>query len=137
MSEVLASGRFVRLVREGMWEWAERVRANGVVVIAALTDDREVVLVEQHRIPVGRSVIELPAGLAGDVAGAEAEGLEAAAARELEEETGYRTGRLERLTAGAVGVGMTDKIGTDLVRAGNVASFAAPAPAPKKKKGLK
>jgi ADP-ribose pyrophosphatase len=45
--------------------------------------------VEQHRLPVGGPVIELPAGLCGDGPGASAEPLAEAACRELLEETGY------------------------------------------------
>lgn len=121
MSEVVAAGRFVRLVREGHWEWAERTNANGVVVIAAVTAEGNVLLVEQYRIPVGARVIEMPAGLAGDIVGAEDEALAIAAARELEEETGYRPGRVEILTSGPVSAGMTSEILTffrawDLVR---------------------
>jgi ADP-ribose pyrophosphatase len=121
MAEVVAAGRFVRLVREGHWEWAERTNASGVVVIAAVTAEGNVLLVEQYRIPVKARVVEMPAGLAGDVVGAEDEALAIAAARELEEETGYRPGRVEVLTAGPVSAGLTSEILTffrawDLVR---------------------
>ena len=95
----LAEGRFVRLVKldPGGWEYVERVNASGVVVIIALTHEQRVVLVEQHRPPIGARVIELPAGLAGDVSGEEDEPLARAAARELEEETGYRAAHIEAL----------------------------------------
>ncbi|MEN9932347.1 MAG: hypothetical protein RIS17_920, partial [Pseudomonadota bacterium] len=49
----------------------------------------------QYRVPLGRPCIELPAGLIGDDEGCEGESALAAAGRELEEETGYRAGRLE------------------------------------------
>lgn len=110
MAEVLSSGRYIRLVREGTWEWAERTNASGVVVVLATTPSDGLLFVEQHRIPVGGRVIELPAGLAGDVAGEEDEALERAAARELEEETGWRPSRVERLTGGPVSAGMTSEI---------------------------
>ncbi|MEZ4239775.1 MAG: NUDIX hydrolase [Myxococcota bacterium] len=123
MNEVLGSGRFLRLVREGGWEWAERTNASGVVGVAALTPDRCVLFVEQHRPPIGGRVLEMPAGLAGDLADAGDEALEQAAARELEEETGYRAGRLVWLCAGPVSAGMTSEVLTfyaayDLVRIG-------------------
>ena len=54
-------------------------------------------LVEQFRVPLQRRCLELPAGLIGDDAGAEGEDPLAAAARELEEETGYRADRIESL----------------------------------------
>lgn len=98
--EVLAQGRYLRLVRQGTWEYAERVGSSGIVGLVPVTDAGEIVLVEQFRVPTGRPVVELPAGLVGDVPGQEQEPLEAAAARELEEETGYRAGRLRRLFQG-------------------------------------
>lgn len=121
MPEMLATGRFIRLVREGHWEWAERTNTTGVVVIAAVTPEDRVLLVEQHRPPIGGPVIEMPAGLAGDIAGAEDEALEIAAARELEEETGYHAGRIVRCTTGPVSAGLTSEVMTffvarDLVR---------------------
>ncbi len=109
MPQVLASGRFVRLVRRDGWEWAERVRVSGVVVIAALTPEGRVLFVEQHRPPVDGPVIEFPAGLAGDLEGAADEALEDAARRELREETGYEAEALEHVTTGPVSAGMTSE----------------------------
>lgn len=86
---VLAEGKHLRLVQQGHWEFAERTKAKGAVVLVAVTDDGLLLLTEQFRVPVDKRVIELPAGLVGDVAGEEAEELEAAARRELLEETGY------------------------------------------------
>ena len=63
----LGRGRYLRLVRSNGWEWVERTNVTGVVVIAALTPADEILLVEQFRPPVGQSVVELPAGLAGDI----------------------------------------------------------------------
>jgi ADP-ribose pyrophosphatase len=54
-------------------------------------------------------VIELPAGLAGDVAGEEDEALEAAAHRELLEETGYRAKQLSRQFHGPPSAGITSE----------------------------
>jgi ADP-ribose pyrophosphatase len=122
MAEVLAEGRYVRLVREGTWEWAERVAATGAVLIAATTEAGEVVLVEQHRVPMGARVIELPAGLVGDHT--RGESTAEAAARELEEETGFRAGHLEEVTGGPISSGMTNETAalfraTGLVRVGD------------------
>ena len=73
-------GKFLEVHREGTWEYAARSRSIGAAVILALTDAREIILVEQFRVPFGRPCIELPAGLVGDeVAG---EGEAASAARE-------------------------------------------------------
>ena len=71
------------------WEYAVRPNCKGAVAILAVTEDRKVILVEQYRPPVNRKVIELPAGLAGDIPLQEDEPLVVAAKRELKEETGY------------------------------------------------
>src|SRR6185369_11163429 len=74
-----------------------RARNIRAAVILAITEAGEVVLVEQFRVPLGRACIELPAGLIGDDDSTPDEPAEAAAARELEEETGYRPGRMETI----------------------------------------
>lgn len=94
---VVASGKYIRLVRQGTWEFAERANASGVVAIVAVTPQQELVLTEQHRAAVDAMVIDLPAGLSGDIEGAEDEELEEAARRELEEETGFSVPSLARL----------------------------------------
>lgn len=101
--EVLCEGRFMRLVRRGHWEWAERTNARDAVVIVAVTDDGRLLLVEQHRIPVDARVIELPAGLVGDV-DRDASVLDTAR-RELIEETGYDAATFERLVHGPPSAG--------------------------------
>lgn len=95
--EVMWAGRFVIAKKKGKWEYVSRAREIRAAVILAITGDDEVVLVEQFRVPLGRVCIELPAGLIGDDEGAEGEAAEIAAARELEEETGYRPGRMETI----------------------------------------
>jgi ADP-ribose pyrophosphatase len=81
---VLHQGRYLRLVRQGTWEYVERLGISGIVGLIPVTPAAELVLVEQYRVPSGCRVVELPAGLAGDIAGQEHEPLELAAARELE-----------------------------------------------------
>jgi ADP-ribose pyrophosphatase len=88
-TRTLGAGRFLRLVAADRWEYVERINASGVAAVAAVTEDGRLLLVEQHRLPVGGPVIELPAGLCGDDAGASEEPLAEAACRELLEETGY------------------------------------------------
>lgn len=103
--QVLAEGKFLRLVRRGTWEFAQRTNNSGVVGIIATTDDGRLVLVEQFRVPVGRPCVELPAGLVGDEDPGET--AEATAARELEEETGYRAASVEYVTEGVSSAGLT------------------------------
>lgn len=90
-------GRFIAAVREGPWEYVRRTRGISAAVILAETDAREILLVEQNRIPIGRRCLELPAGLIGDDHGGEDDNVERAAARELEEETGYRASHIQPL----------------------------------------
>ena len=90
--ETMWEGRFVAARRRGKWEFAGRTRGIRAAVIIAEVDG-EVLLVEQYRVPLGMRCLELPAGLIGDDGVGET--VEAAAARELEEETGYRAGRIE------------------------------------------
>jgi ADP-ribose pyrophosphatase len=105
----IAEGRHLRLVRRGTWEFVDRMKGTGVVAIVALTDDGRLVLVEQFRAPLERSVIELPAGVAGDRHGIEDESLEAAARRELLEETGYEAGAMEAVLTAATSAGITNE----------------------------
>ena len=69
------------------------VRHPGAVSVVPVLDDGTVVLVRQFRAPLGREMLEIPAGKL-DVEG---EDLEAAARRELAEEVGFEAGSLELL----------------------------------------
>jgi ADP-ribose pyrophosphatase len=104
---ILAEGRFARLVAKAGWEWVERISTSRAVIIVAVTDDEQLVLVEQFRIPLDRRVIELPAGLVGDGADIAREDPGEAAQRELLEETGYQADRLEYLAEGPSSSGLT------------------------------
>lgn len=101
---VLASRRIyegrVASLREDIVELASGGRAERevvehapVVAIVPLDDDGNVVLVCQYRLAAQEALLEVPAG--GVDPG---ESVEAAAQRELQEETGYRAARFERLT---------------------------------------
>ena len=93
--EVMWQGRFVTAKKRGRWEYVSRSRGIRAAVILAVDEENHVLLVEQYRVPLGRTCIELPAGLIGDDDGDEDENPLAAAGRELEEETGYRAATLE------------------------------------------
>ena len=109
-ARVLATGRYLTLVDENGWEYVTRAGVTGIVVIVAVTDEQRLVLVEQYRPAVHKRVVELPAGLVGDVEGRQAESLLDAAARELEEETGYRANELVALGEGPIAVGVSDEV---------------------------
>jgi ADP-ribose pyrophosphatase len=92
--ETMWEGRFIAAKRKGKWEYVSRSRGIKAAVILAIIDG-DVLLVEQYRVPLGKSCIELPAGLIGDETAGEDPLI--AAGRELEEETGYRAGTLVSL----------------------------------------
>ncbi|EXS71583.1 NUDIX hydrolase [Sphingobium sp. Ant17] len=92
--ELMWQGRFITAKKRGKWEYVGRARGIQAAVILAI-DDGHILLVDQYRVPLGRRCIELPAGLVGDEAAGEDPSI--AAARELEEETGYRPARLTSL----------------------------------------
>lgn len=103
----MAEGKFLCLLKRGRWEFVRRKDITGVVGVVALTDAGELLLVEQFRHPVGVRCVELPAGLVGDVDAGES--VETSAARELEEETGYRAAGVEILSSGVTSAGLTDE----------------------------
>jgi len=109
-TKTLYEGRHLRMVQRGGWEYVERTRSTGVVVVVPITEAGEVILVEQFRPPVEARVLEFPAGLAGDDNSREGEALEEAAHRELLEETGYEAGELEFLTEGPVSAGLSTEV---------------------------
>jgi ADP-ribose pyrophosphatase len=94
---IVWQGKFITAKTRGKWEYVGRARGIKAAVILAVDTDEHggevVILVEQYRVPLGRNCIELPAGLVGDHEAEET--IELAAARELEEETGYRPDSIE------------------------------------------
>ncbi|HEY1788356.1 MAG TPA: NUDIX hydrolase [Verrucomicrobiae bacterium] len=109
---VLYTGKFLSLIKEGRWEYADRVNATGAAIIVGVTPDDKLLLVEQYRIPVHVRTIEMPAGIIGDEAEHSKESIADAARRELREETGYDAGHVEMLTAGPSSSGLTSEIVT-------------------------
>ena len=106
-------GKYIRIVREGRWEYVERCGGVHAVVILA-EHDGKVVLIEQPRVPLrNRKCIELPAGLVGDE---DDKGVEETAVKELEEETGFTAGRIEVIGEFFSSPGMVSE-GFTLVRA--------------------
>lgn len=106
--EVMAAGQYLRLVRRGTWEYAERANASSAVIVVAVTPEDRILFVEQQRVPIQCATIEMPAGLVGDVDATDT--IEAAAARELEEETGWRAARVDLLMMGPSSAGMSTEM---------------------------
>lgn len=106
---VVAEGKFVRFLVKDGWEYVERPNCTGAVIIVGVTDAGRLVLTEQFRIPVGKPVIEFPAGLIGDE-GQGKEDLTQAARRELLEETGYEAKRILPLAGGPTSAGLTNEL---------------------------
>lgn len=119
-SEVVWSGKYICVKTEGPWEYVSRVRGIGAAVILAI-DEGHVILVEQYRVPIGSRCLELPAGLIGD--SEEGEAVEAAAIRELEEETGYRAEHMVDLGRYHSSPGMASE-GFTLLRAEGLAKVS-------------
>lgn len=124
--ETMWAGRFILARKRGRWEYVSRARNIGAAVILAIdegADGRHIILVDQYRVPLGRRCIELPAGLVGDGDDAGEDPIRAAA-RELEEETGYRADRLTSLgeyysSPGLVSEGFVLYRAHDIVRVGD------------------
>jgi ADP-ribose pyrophosphatase len=102
-------GQHLSLLARGRWEFVTRNTPRPAVGIVAITQQGKVVLVEQYRPPVGCRVVEIPAGLTGDMEGTEDEALVEAAKRELLEETGYAAHRWTQLAGGYSSPGLTDE----------------------------
>jgi len=85
----------------------EIVEHPGAVAVIALTKNKKMVLVKQYRKAVEEALFEVPAGVVhrGET-GAEA------AKRELEEETGYKAGKIKEVLKGYVSPGYS----TELIR---------------------
>jgi ADP-ribose pyrophosphatase len=108
------AGKYIRVVRDGSWEFVERCGGVHAVVILA-EHDGKIILVEQVRVPLGnRKCLELPAGLVGDEDPSAT--IEDTAVKELEEETGFTAGRIEILGEFYSSPGMVAE-GFTLVRA--------------------
>ena len=103
----LYKGKYLALIKEGHWEYADRVGATGAAIIVAVTPGKKLLVVEQYRIPVHSRTIELPAGITGDEGENESDA--EAARRELLEETGYAAAKIECLVTGPASSGLTSE----------------------------
>ncbi|MBW2426538.1 MAG: NUDIX hydrolase [Deltaproteobacteria bacterium] len=81
------------------------LRHPGAAAVVPFLDAETVMLIRQYRYATGGELLEVPAGKLDP-----GEAPEVCAIRELEEETGYRAGRLEPLTAIWASPGFTDEV---------------------------
>lgn len=84
--------------------YREHVLAGDASVILALTDDNKVVMIQEPRTPVNKVILALPAGQLE-----KNENYEEGAIRELEEETGYKAGKIKKLREYYPSVGYTNE----------------------------
>jgi ADP-ribose pyrophosphatase len=108
--EIIGEGKHLRLVRRDGWEYVERARPIRAVFIAAVTEEGELLLTIEQRVPMGGGVVGFPAGLVGDIEGEEDESYEEATRRELVEEAGYHPESVQFLTKGPTSAGITDEV---------------------------
>ncbi len=120
-TERIYSGRIVTLdiaeveLPDGQHQKREIIRHPGAVAVIAFDADRRVLLVRQFRSAAAKIMLEIPAGLLNP-----AESPLDAASRELQEETGYKPGKIESLGGFYVAPGYTTEyihlfIATDLI----------------------
>jgi len=111
MIKTIYKGRVVTLNLErtklpnGLEVELEVVRHPGAAAIVPMKDQATVVLIRQYRLAAGGFIFEIPAGKLGP-----GEDPLVCAARELEEETGYRAGRIDSLATFFTAPGFTDEI---------------------------
>ena len=93
------------LLPNGKESKREIVNHPGAVAVIPMTEDGKLVLVEQYRKPLERSIVEIPAG---KLEPGESPAL--TARRELEEETGYGCHELQYLQTFATSPGFADEV---------------------------
>lgn len=94
-----------------VWEW---IKKKDIVVVFPITTDNKVILIKSYRVPLEREVIELPAGLVDK----ENENLEAAANRELTEETGFRAEKFFALPPTPYAAGSSNNLTYNFIATG-------------------
>jgi len=110
-SEEIFSGKVISLhlqdveLPNGKQAKREIIKHPGAVAILAITQDDKVVMVEQYRKALERTIVEIPAGKLE-----KGEEPAVCARRELEEETGYECEHLELLTSFYTSPGFADEI---------------------------
>ncbi|MEJ5252993.1 MAG: NUDIX hydrolase [Chthonomonadetes bacterium] len=110
-SERIFQGRVVNLrvdtvrLPNGRLSQREIVEHRGAVAIVPMLDDETVLMIKQFRLAANEELLEVPAGTLEP-----GEAPEVCAARELEEETGYRAGTLRPLFSQYLAPGYSQEI---------------------------
>lgn len=106
----------VKIPNGNVAKW-DYIKHKGAAAVVAVKEDGKLLMVRQYRNALDRETLEIPAGGLNDVD----EPTDIAAARELEEETGYTAGKLELLLSLRTTVAFCDEkidvyVATDLKR---------------------
>jgi ADP-ribose pyrophosphatase len=110
-SKKLFEGRVIDLVFEevllpnGKTSTREIIKHPGAVAVIPITEDGRIIMVEQYRKALERTLVEIPAGKLE-----KGEEPEATARRELEEETGYDCESLTHLISFYTSPGFADEL---------------------------
>lgn len=104
----IAEGKRIVILENDGWEYVERKKGKEAVAVIAQDDRGRVILTEQLRRPVGKQVIDYPAGLVGDEEGSSDPAK--TARKELEEETGFTCDEVELLAKGPTSAGITSEL---------------------------
>lgn len=91
--------------RDNKEVYREHIKAGNGVLIMPFLDDNTLIMIEEVRTPIGKSILAFPAGLIE-----KDEEPEEAAIRELEEETGFRAAEVEPMLYEYPVVGYSDEI---------------------------
>ena len=86
--------------------WDYIAHRKGAAAVLPVMEDGRILMVRQYRNALGRETLEIPAGSRDSVE----EPTEVCAARELEEETGYRASHLEFLLTVATTVAFCNEV---------------------------
>ncbi|WML47635.1 NUDIX hydrolase [Neobacillus sp. PS3-34] len=110
-TEEIYSGKIISLqlqdveLPNGKTSKREIIKHPGAVAVVAVTDENKIVMVEQYRKALERTIVEIPAGKLE-----KGEEPSVCARRELEEETGYECESIELLVSFYTSPGFADEI---------------------------
>ncbi|PLR86065.1 ADP-ribose pyrophosphatase [Bacillus canaveralius] len=110
-TEQIFSGKVISLqvddveLPNGKTSKREIIKHPGAVAVIAITDENKLVMVEQYRKALERTIVEIPAGKLE-----RGEDPAASARRELEEETGYECTELDWLISFYTSPGFADEL---------------------------